>query len=305
MARVSPSNLVDREQESLLFASLLRCEDDRRIILVSDEHGTGKTDVLRKFEFLCKTDHQVPVAMLRFDDFESVPSMLRIVEHAYTLLSGWGLSFPEYQRLSDARAMRMLSAFVPHAAGLVGTVDAREAEISGNAMVGGIVAEHIGSITLHQEWNDAVERKAVEMCVTAFLDDLLTRAQQRPVVLLFDTVEKIVETDIQRWLLQDLIRKRMPQGAAGHNLVIVLAGVGLNDLLASELPPAVLDRVVKVQPSTSLRSWPLDCVRRMLEENGYRNLDDDKVAVVQRYLATGGNLPFALVIAENMSRSGS
>ena len=60
MGSLDESKIIDREAEAEIFNSMLRFETPRRILVVSDKNGTGKSAILRKLRYLCEYTHLHP-----------------------------------------------------------------------------------------------------------------------------------------------------------------------------------------------------------------------------------------------------
>ncbi|MEO7287682.1 MAG: hypothetical protein ABI140_12235 [Jatrophihabitantaceae bacterium] len=300
MARVAETRIVDRDDETSLLAALLSADDIRRVMAVSDKPGMGKTDVLRKLRFVCETIHDVPVAMVRFDDFVSKPDVFSIAQQLYETLRDFGASFPSFEALNTARAFADVSRFAEQLRTIYGQADVAGATISGGQVAGTIFnvdAPNAANVSIGApQWTDRAEEQAKALSVEAFVTDLLAYARAHPVVLLFDTVEKAAD-DLQRWLIVNLIRRQVLNEVSGHRLIVVLAGRQLLDTLEGRLGQSYFEHIACIDPGASVRKWAQDAVRAFLSANDYTGLSDDQIAAIQSFLASGGSLVVAILMA--------
>ncbi len=302
MARIHEQHLVDREDEANLLSALLGSDDPRRVVVVSDKSGTGKTDVLRKLRFVCQTVHDVPVAMVRFDDFESNPDVFSITRVLYSTLHPFGAPFPSFETLYNALAFADQGKFAEAVRSLSGSVDLRGATVSGGEVAGTIFhIESASAVSIApQPWSGAAEDQAKALIVDAFLQDLLGFARQQPIVLLFDTVDKAAE-DLQTWLVMNFLRRRVLAGAAEHRLIVVLAGIELLNVLQGQLSQSYFDHIACVDPGASVRKWSADAVRAFLKANGHTRLSPAQFEIIYGYLKQTGSLAVALMMADSFA----
>jgi len=297
MSQIPANKLVDRDDEAALLADMLWCTDGRRVLAVSDQRGMGKTDVLRKLRFICETKYEVPAAMLRFDDFEGRPDLFTIAHRLYSILRDFDTPFPRFEPLNEARGLGSVQGFQERLRSVYGSVDARGARVVGGQVAGSIFNIEADNVNITTSWNDQAETQAKNYCVDALTDDLVDAARQSPVVLLFDTVNKATE-DLQHWLILNLIRRHVLTDAGNHKLIVVLAGLKLDDALAARLHEKYFEHIVCVEPGASVRKWSLDCIAEFLRVNDCGSLTQDQTAVIQQHFLAGGSLAHAILIAK-------
>lgn len=293
MALIDASKIMDREAEAEIFNSMLRYESPRRILMVSDRGGMGKTALLRKLRYLCDWTHRCPVALIDLREFESRPDVFELVSQLRKGLNGSGVTFPRFDSLNGARAFQDPEPFRTWARPVKGTVDAREAQVGGQARVAGTIieyAEHVGT----PPWNDQAENEAQILCCHAFLEDLLAYTQRHTVVLLFDTVEKARE-ELQRWIFLELIREPLVRGWKDQRLIIVLAGQDIAELLMKRLGAEGRECIEPIAP---LSNWNLDHVAEFLRANDITNLSQATVESIHGLLRAGHTLHQAQLIAK-------
>jgi len=292
MALIDASKIMDREAEAEIFNSMLRYESPRRVLMVSDRGGMGKSALLRKLRYLCDWTHRCPVALIDLREFESRPDVFELVSRLRKGLNDRDVTFPKFDALNRARAFHDSEPFRTWARSVKGTVDAREAQVGGQARVAGTIiehAEHVGS----GPWNDHAENEAQTLCCHAFLEDLLAYTHRHTVVLLFDTVEKAGE-ELRRWIFLELIREPLVHGWRDQRLIIVLAGQDIAELLPERLGAEGRECVESI---ASLSNWNLDHVTEFLKVNGFTNLNQADVESIHALLSAGRTPHQALLIA--------
>jgi hypothetical protein len=295
---------VDRDEETKVFASMLQFQTSRRVMLVSDKRGRGKTDLLRKLRYQCEAvfDPPVPVAMFDFE-VNGVTAELDIVDHLAEQLvaADVPVNLPHYDDLSRARLEGQTGQFVQAWSSARGSIDLSGAHLSGEAQAAGIINNfnvESGATLVLPDWNDGFDRQARRLCQEAFFSDLLTAAREQPIVLLFDTVNAADDV-MRRWLLRDLMKRRLLNGWEDHRLIAIIAGTDVEDLV-EPLSGPLLDGL---EPLASLTGWESEHVRAFLAAHGYANLSDEDIEVVQVAIASGKSLVTALQVAAVIKES--
>jgi hypothetical protein len=300
MVSLDESKIIDREAEAEIFNRMLLFETPRRILVVSDQSGMGKSDVLRKLRYLCEYTHSVPAALLDLRELESRPDVFRLVVSLRNALADGGAGFPTFDALNTARRDHDRSRFQQGSPSLRGIVDMAGAQVSDSAKVAATmtVIEQPGQVYVGQpQWTDDDEIEARSACVEGFLEDLLDCSRDQPAVVLFDTVDKAGE-NIQRWIFLELIRKRMLPTRQDRRLIIVLAGQGVADMLSDRLKPA--DREC-IEPIASLSKWNRHHVAEFLGVHGFNGLKEEEIGVIHDLLHMNYTLAQALVFAQTLA----
>jgi hypothetical protein len=300
MARPEPRLIVDREAEAEVFANMLRFVTARRVMIVSDENGRGKTDLLRKLRYQCEYifDPSVAVALFDFETNEVSEEMDVIETIAEQLVDGEvRIELPHFTELNDARSWRDTGKFVKSWRSVQGSVDLTGAELTGGAEAAGIMykIEHVENLSF-PDWTDKMERQARRLCKEAFFSDLLAAARDTPIVLLVDTVDAADE-DLRRWVLRDLLRRRLLSTWEERRLLLVLAGTDVKELIR----PLNEQQRECLEPVPSLAGWEEGHVRDFLDVHGYRGLSDVDIELVRSAIAGGKSLVKALQMAEVLS----
>ncbi len=297
-------DVVDCEVQANRFEDLLTFSTQRRVLAVSDDGGRGKSTLLKKLRDLCKWHYSIPVALVPLEDFENCPDELVLVTDIAEQLRGMGVQFPAFDRLLRARSFHDVGMFARDM--YCGGVDGRHAIINKSIVAGTLYEiENVEQLIKigPQEWSDEADLQAKRICVEAFLSELFDMAHQRPVVVLFDTVESAHEK-LMDWLFLALVNRRIVADANGdHKLLMVLAGRELEALLRSRFSD--YDSFFESMPS--LGAWRLEDTKRLLEVKGYGRLDLDVVKllhkkIVARHMSLADALTIALAFQGERSR---
>ncbi len=291
---MTEAQFIDREAEAELFRQLLRFEDGRRLLTITDRGGRGKSTLLKKLEYICDWDMDVPCARVELDritgmsDFDVVDTMRRSF--------GEDLSLGRFDRLNTARLLKDRSCLE------AGVVDMRGASVQ----AGGVVAASAtvihgdvrGSVIgVPGQWSDELEQAARQRCVDAFLEDLDDAALERPLVILVDTVDEKSPLTLRKWIMKSLVKRRFVNVDTHESkLVLVLAGRTVGPDLKRRIGAEAFERSVK--SIESLSEWKLEHVRDFLTMHGYSQLTDEDVGAVHGFIATGSSLALALQMAE-------
>ena len=59
MINIDPSKTVDRQVEETKIGRMLSLADDRRLLVIGDAKGTGKSTLLRLLRYKCMWVHKV------------------------------------------------------------------------------------------------------------------------------------------------------------------------------------------------------------------------------------------------------
>lgn len=286
MARIDPTKIYDRDDESSLYGSLVRFEMPRRILLVSERSGMGKTDFLRKLRLESTRDHSIPVALVHLDNFESRPDAALIVDMINDELTRTGASLPNYVKLRTAHRMKNVLRFVEELKQVQGVVDMSEAVIEGGApKIAGIMYNITAETFVMPPWDEAMDAQAKMMCVEAFLADLTDYASQHTLALMFDAIDK-AEEEIVEWIVNELVSRRALKQWEERKLVIVLAGIDVADLVLGRLRVEEKDCVERL---TGFAAWDADQLKGFLEANDLGGLSQDELQALSLLLGSGNH----------------
>lgn len=298
MGRVDETKIIDREAEVALFGQMIRLEIPRRVMVVSDKSGMGKTDLLRKLRLQCERDYAVAVAFAPLEDFTSRQDEFALVASLHKALKATGASLPNFEELNNARGLNSTMAFLERVRSVAATVDMSNAAVTGAAKIAAMMinVDHADNVHL-PPWNQETDTQARALCVEAFLADLITYAQQHPAALLFDSLDKIGE-DLRRWILSEFVRKRALAEWQSRKLVVVLAGHGAADMVYGRLPE---NQHEFIEPIASFGKWTVAQVADFLKVNGYGDLQVGEINAIYELIKAGRPLSMALTVAATLS----
>ncbi len=265
--RFDPKKFIDRKFEQELFEELLQLDSDARVLAIQDKGGMGKTQLLEKFQYRCRTvQPRTPVSFISLDQLPD-PSPLTLVKTVMEELCAFGLDFPEFKKYHIARVSGdfgpIQSSIYLQGADFRGARDVRIA--GGMTNVG-----YAESVTIAGTGADKLtpEQQAIarDVCVQSFFSDLSTHCNNRTVALLLDAFEKS-EDNLKEWIETYLLERfffdfdRRPE-----RLVLVLAGRDIPDFeyyWAQELVGKVVKSVKQ------LGQWEKKHVEECLRAHGF------------------------------------
>jgi hypothetical protein len=285
---------------------MLLFEDERRLLVIGDSPGTGKSALLQKLRYNCIWEDEVPVSLVLLEENPNMPSRQTVtseIEFVDWLRSDLAehLSFPHYDFLNELRVNYQW----PQIAQSLDSVSERlkgyaaEAQMKVGLVQGGVVAGvYIKELNLEPRtaWaRPEQERMASQKCLEAFLLDLRRVAASQTVVLLIDSYDRR-QPGLQEWIVNGLIRPLLlrPSGLPrAERLLVVLAG------REDKLPPfrqmlqSDFDRLVA---SRKLLRWEKDHVRQFL---GVHRLpvNDEDFEFVYNKVQQGSSIRDALKLA--------
>ena len=103
MAALDETKIIDRVAEEEIFARMLQFQTARRVMIVSDGRGRGKTDLLRKLRYVCSYLQEVPVALVDLE-VHRVGEEFDIAQTIRNQLAQGGVEFKGFDDLDQARS---------------------------------------------------------------------------------------------------------------------------------------------------------------------------------------------------------
>jgi hypothetical protein len=303
---IEPDQTVDRIVEQEEFRKMLLFEDERRLLVIGDSPGTGKSALLQKLRYNCQWEEDVPVSLVLLEENPDMPSRSTVtseIEFVDWLRSDLAdhLSFPHFDFLNE---LRVNFQWPPIAQSLDSVSErlegyAAQAQMTVGSVQGGVVAGvYIKELNVQPRtaWpRPEQERMASQKCLEAFLLDIRQIAASQPVVLLIDSYERR-QPGLRQWIVNGLIRPLLlrPGGQPrADRLVVVLAGH------EDQLPPfrqmlqADFDRLVA---SRKLLGWEKDHVRQFLDVHRLP-VNDSDFEIVYSKVQQGSSIRDALRLA--------
>ncbi len=316
---IDPSQTVDRHVEQEEFKEMLLFEDQRRLLVIGDRPGMGKSALLQKLRYNCIWEEKVPVSLILLEQDPNQPnrstvtSEIEFVEWLRSDLADY-LSFPHYDFLNELR----VNFLWPPIAQSLDSVGERlegyaaaqgplaRGEVTAGSVEGGLVAGvYIKELKLEPRngWaRPEQERMASQKCVEAFLLDLRRLAVNQKIVLLLDSYERR-QPGLQEWVVNGFIRPLLLMPGSlprAERLLIVLAGH------EDKLPPfqqmlqSDFDRLVA---SRKLLGWEENHVREFLDVHSLSVSETDFEFVYSK-IQQGSSIRDALRLAEVLGTLG-
>lgn len=299
MARIDATKIYDRDPEARVYGELVRLERDRRVLVVSERSGMGKTDFLRKLRLESTRDHAVPVALVFLDDFASRPDEFKVVDHIHDELKGTGAALPNYERLRAELRMRNVLGFAAQLDDVRGIVNMSGAVIeSGAPKIAGVMYNITAEVYQPPPWDDEIDTQAKRMCVEAFLADLTQFVSEAPLALMFDALDKAEEALLE-WIINQLCRRALSDWQQ-RKLVIVLAGTDVEGLVLGRLR---VEEQAVVERLPQFAAWDVDQLAGFLAANDLGGLDQQELEALTMLLRSGSQSLMDLVLlARNILR---
>ncbi len=265
ISKFNPHKFIDREFEQELFEELLQLKDQARILAIRDAGGMGKTQLLQKFQYRCRTasGSRIPVSLVALDQLPD-NSPLALIQQLAKELSAF-LEFPTFIRLEEARRAYDFTT-------IRGAVDLRGADLQqAQVRTAGVMTniEQAGPVTVTTTtptFTPEQQATAQERCVQAFLSDLTNHCRQQRVVIMLDAYEKC-DPGLQEWLLNHFLEhycfnfERRPA-----QLMVVIVGREIPDF---ELNWSHEDYETIVKSVRALNKWTAAHVEECLRVHGF------------------------------------
>jgi len=282
-----PLKFIDREFEQSLFEELLQFSDSARMLAIADKSGMGKSELLRRFQYRCKTVRpRLPVALIQPDELIDSSHWAWVKAVVEQLSNRFQLPFPQFAALELARINHDFTAI----GGARGQVDLRGANLSQAQQVraAGVMVDTAQNVTIQAPptLTDEQSRNIQQSSVQAFLADLQAICQKQAVVILLDHYEKTMRQQpaLHQWLLEVFLdRCCFDQDHRPPRLILVLAGQELPSF-HSHWPDHECHQVVKSVKELGL--WDKGHVEACLRVWGY-HYQPHEVKTFFHWLQTG------------------
>jgi hypothetical protein len=108
--RFDPRKFIDREFEQELFTDLLLLKDDACILAIGDKGGMGKSHLLKKFQYRCRTNRpeRIPLSLVELDQLPD-NSPLALIKLIVQHLATFEIACP---RFTHNNSMRLSADFL-------------------------------------------------------------------------------------------------------------------------------------------------------------------------------------------------
>ena len=213
---------IDREFEQELFEELLRMHDDSRVLAIRAGGGMGKSSLLEKFQYRCRTIRpRIPVSLIPLDQLPdaSPVAMIRLIARQ---LSAVGADFSMFSKNEHARMagdFLSIRAFID--------LDSASFRDASDVHIRGINVERAEQVSISGEMTTLTPEQdsvAQEASVSAFFTDLERYCSSHTAVIMLDAYDRC-DRQLQRWILEDFLEHvcfNLEQRPA--RLVVVIAG---------------------------------------------------------------------------------
>ncbi|SPF37706.1 hypothetical protein SBDP1_170002 [Syntrophobacter sp. SbD1] len=278
-----PKKFINREFEQELFEELLQLKDTSRILAIQDNGGMGKSQLLEKFKYRCRTiKPRTPVSLVKLDQLPG-DSPLDLVNILVKDLSP-RFDFSNFNRYESARIFKDLSpiraAIDLHKATFNKAKDVTIAEVATHV-------DHADTVNISPgstEFSSDIDRKAKEVCLSAFFDDLKEHCANERIVLMFDTYDKSSK-NVKDWIEEQLLEQLFFDCEnRPKQLILVIAGREIPDF---ERRWSAEDYKATVRSVRALGQWNKKHVEECLLAFGFDYKPEDLDAfyrLVQRGL---------------------
>jgi hypothetical protein len=213
---------IDREFEQELFEQLLRMRDDSRVLAMRAGGGMGKSSLLEKFQYRCRTIRpRIPVSLIPLDQLPDA-SPVAMLRQIVRQLSAVGADFSLFNKNEGARMagdFLSIRAFID--LDKASFRDARDVHIRGINVERAERVSISGKTTKLTAEQDSVAREA---SVSAFFADLERYCTNHTAVIMLDAYERC-NGQLQRWIVDHFLEQvcfTLDQRPA--QLVVVIAG---------------------------------------------------------------------------------
>lgn len=303
-AAFDPQKFIDREAEQELFEDLLLFKDDARILAIKDGPGCGKSELLKRFQYRCRTvKPRIAVSRIELDQLaEKHP--LGLVEFAIKQLEQpFNIPFARFKTIDLARKGGDFAAI--RNSPIWSTVDLSKANFQGatNVTVGGTIIQRSDITTVLPSTTTTMtadqEKDARELCVRAFLDDLQEYCTQNPVVLLLDAYDKCDSEELKNWITGHFLERYFfDLSNRPQKLVLVMAG---RDIPHFESHWSPEDCRTVVRSRDKLGIWEKRHIEAFLRVHGYQYSEDD-VNSFYNFIQKGLTPKMAVLVIETMKQ---
>ena len=298
---------IERKAEEEIFASLLKCQDEARLLTIEDVNGRGKTTLLKILQYNCRwrTNPPVSVSRVSHDLIEKVVDGFSFIEFIRQDLEQYAspvLIFTQFDKLNRARMNYNFGPFRERNPDLfleakvgssTGIVTYKDSKIINSDSIG-IQFKDTQQVIIKElpsaKWDNPIkEALAREECVNAFFEDLRTISEKcgQPIIFLIDAWGQCNEK-LQNFILERILRPLcFDKENRPDKLIFVIAGEHIppfSDMLGSDYP--------KIARSiNTLSEWDEEHVQAFLKlHNCCEGLDNDEIQFLCKKIKGGLSL---------------
>jgi hypothetical protein len=237
--QIEDQDIPDNEEQQDLFLELLEGAREPRVFVIRDARaGSGKTLLLRKLLWSCRSRRGRDRLLTMYIDLED--QELASEYHLVRQLAGQvdPDDLPNFDRMALALDMQDPTPFTGR---VTVAVDARDATLHDNAQLAQIIINNHGSnapinvpALAAPQWVETLRPRAERAVVNAFLDDLRALPDDRRAAIFIDSVdEKAPSRELSTWVLNTLLeREFLDPDRRPKNALLCVAGRDLPDYAA-------------------------------------------------------------------------
>ena len=261
-----PNKFIDREFEQELFEELLKFETSARILAIRDTGGMGKSHLLEKLQYRCRTvKPRTPISLIALDQLPDC-SPFYLVKMIAEHLDAFNIKFDNFTKYENARLsadFRVISSstYLQHA-NFGGASDVTIA----NTVFKNTTVSKVNLRSQTIRLNPDQEKTAREVVVGSFFDDLKKYCNKQPIVIMLDSYEKC-DVGLQKWIVHHLLEKYFfSTPLLSCRLTLIVAGREL-PVFTARWSEEDCDKVVK--SIKELRKWQKKHVEECLRIHGF------------------------------------
>lgn len=263
-----PKNFIDRAFEQELFEELLQFKAVSRILAITDEGGSGKSELLKQFQYRCRTvPPRIPVSLVDLGQLcEEDNRPLAFIKKIEQDLKKFKVNFLNFVNCNLAIASGNFTAI----SSCIYLQDANLQDAQNTKIATLMVnAEKVGIMTVRSDGSSiltpAQQMIADEICIESFFSDLKQICKENIVVILLDAFEKC-EQKLRVWIEDSFLASLFFDVDDQLKLLLVVAGREL-PAFSQKWPPADCDAIVT--SVKGLHKWGPEHVEQCLRVHDF------------------------------------
>jgi hypothetical protein len=281
-----PKQFLDRDEARGRFLDLMEFRDDRRLLAIRAQGGAGKTGLLRWCEWKCKFPDEGsaprPVSRVPLDQIEGG----RVIDLVDQIKND--LSMLEWSTFEVIRRRWLLYDLNLVAEGFGrNLIDNRGANISGSPTFAGqyfeVQSENFYVLSGRGWPSKQHEDQANKAYVEAFCADLRRNADERHVVLIFDSYDK-APGKLREWVETFIHTHCLEREGRPSQLAVVLAGRWLPPSFKAKLREQFEEFIELIE---TFEEWSEELVGEFLKIKGFPDATPGEIALLREKINGG------------------
>lgn len=275
-SELDPKRFIGREHEQALFEDLLEPTTATQILAISAKEGDGKSRLLEKFKFRCRTaSPHIPVSLIALSNHSSP---LSLIQNIAKDLNMWGVRFENFRNFEVARIGADYGTFIARGSTYLQGADfssSRNPQISG-VMTNVNSAETVSISTASTSLTPEQEKDAQEVVIDSFFEDLHYYCSNKRVVLLLDSFDKC-DDELKEWITGDFFQRNfIIDRCESCLLALVIAGKQVPDFRQLWSEEKCASKILLIN---ELGQWTREDVAECLRAHGVKNCEADALDV--------------------------